>query len=70
MISYLKLNKKLGEDARHFEHELIHKLGHVFFRYTALTKTKVQRIVEIFLCVGAKIEADGNSGFGTYTEPT
>ena len=57
----LKLDKKLGEDLRHFVHELLHEHVGIFERNTLMSVAEVERILEELFVVCAEVKADGNS---------
>lgn len=63
-----ELNKEVGECTRHLEHELLHKLVHFFHRYSWLTETEVERVLQEFLVVGAQVKAYWDSGTRSDTE--
>ena len=59
---YLELDHELWESGTHFMNKLVHELFHFLIWDTALTHTKVERIIQISLVIRSKIEANGNSG--------
>ena len=67
-MTYLELDKQVGERELHFTHKLFHEFCHFIVWDALTTKSKVEWISEIFGVVCAEVQADRNCGLWTNPE--